>query len=153
MEIERKFLVNSDLLPPLTGGLRIIQGFLSEEPVVRVRVTDTEFGTRAWLTVKGPGLLTRAEYEYDIPVSDAEEMLLLCKHKVEKTRFLLGRWEIDKFAGQLEGLLIAEIELASVCEPFDRPAWLGEEVTYDKRYANVDLAKALRVPEMGQAED
>ncbi len=152
-EIERKFLVHADALPPdgRTGGARFAQGYLATSPTVRVRLADggTE-GAQAWLTIKGPGLLSRSEFEYAIPPADAEALLALCRTSIAKTRreVRVGShvWEIDEFAGPLAGLWLAEIELDDEGETFERPAWLDREVTTDPRYSNSALAEAGTAP-------
>jgi CYTH domain-containing protein len=149
-EIERKFLVTSGAWRAEAGsGTRLRQGYLhAGTPVVRIR----QAGELAFLTIKGPGLLARAEYEYPIPPEDAAAMLAtLCPPPViDKTRHRLAldglTWEIDEFAGHLAGLVLAEIELASPDEPFARPAWLGAEVTDDPRYQNAALSRAAGPP-------
>jgi adenylate cyclase len=149
-EIERKFLVCSDAWRAEAGpGTRLRQGYLhTGTPVVRIR----QAGAMAFLTIKGPGLLARAEYEYPIPVEDAAAMLAsLCLPSIiDKTRYRLIHdglsWEVDEFAGHLDGLVLAEIELASPDQPFTRPAWLGPEVTDDLRYQNAALARAPGPP-------
>ncbi|MBV8168879.1 MAG: CYTH domain-containing protein [Alphaproteobacteria bacterium] len=144
VEIERKFLV-SGADWPRTEGQRYCQGYLTrgESKTVRIR----RAGSRAILTIKGPPRgITRAEYEYPIPVDHAEEMLAtLCGPLVEKMRFQVrhaGRtWSIDEFGGRNAGLRLAEIELERPDATFDRPPWLGEEVTHDDRYRNSSLAR------------
>ena len=153
-EIERKFLVNTTLLPTLLGeGGHIFQGYLSHEPVVRVRTINHVDLDRAnvgptmkgYLTVKGPGLLERDEFEYEIPVDDAKQQLRLCKDTVSKVRYdiMVGPWkyELDRFLAFNAGLYLAEIELPTRDTEFERPTWLGLEVTEDKSYANVELAR------------
>lgn len=143
IEIERKFLVAGDGWR--TGaGIRLRQGYLNRAPerTVRVRLA----GDRAFLAVKG--LTTgavRAEFEYEIPVKEAEVLLGLCEGGIlDKTRHvvLFGgfRWEIDEFHGRHAGLVLAEIELSRPDEEFPRPPWLGPEVTGDPRYFNSALA-------------
>ncbi len=143
-EIERKFLVAGTAWKAGVTGLPFRQGYLSSarERIVRVR---TE-GDRGRLTIKGPGVaLVRPEFEYDIPVADATLMLdTLCEQPlIEKVRYhvTVGRhvWDIDEFRGLNQGLVVAEIELASPDEAFERPAWLGREVTPDTRYLNASL--------------
>ena len=144
-EIERKFLVRTELLPELPQGDELEQGYLSTEPTVRVRLVARPDGTRhAELTIKGQGLLTRAEFNYPIPAADAEALLRLCDRSLRKVRRRLGRWELDHF--KAKDLWLAEIELAREDEPFDRPPWLGEEVTEDPAYSNSRLA-TLRAAE------
>ena len=138
-EIERKFLVRKDLLPELPQGDELEQGYLSTEPTVRVRLVARPDGTRhAELTIKGKGLLTRAEFNYPIPAGDAEALLRLCPRSLRKVRRRLGRWELDHF--RAGGLWLAEIELNREGEPFEHPSWLGEEVTGDPAYSNSRLA-------------
>jgi len=143
-EIERKFLVSGEAWRETAEGTRYRQGFLSTEPerTVRVRVA----GPRGSITVKGKNLgARRAEFEYEIPVADAERMLdTLCKRPlIEKVRYVLAvgahTWEIDVFEGDNSGLVVAEIELRREDEAFERPEWVGDEVTDDPRYFNSNL--------------
>jgi adenylate cyclase len=146
-EIERKFLVPGHLWAKEARphGIRIIQGYLfgDETGVVRVRI----MGTSAFLTIKGRNTgITRAEFEYAIPVADAGEILhQLTPPVIYKTRYVLPsrgkNWEVDVFEGPNAGLIIAELELSSEDEVFEKPAWLGEEVSHDPRYYNAYLAK------------
>lgn len=145
-EVERKFLVTRTDWKTGAVGVHVRQGYLSllKERTVRVRTG----GERATLTIKGLTVgVSRLEFEYDIPLPDANAMLdELCERPlIEKTRYRIasGRhtWEIDEFHGENEGLTIAEIELSSAVEPFDRPAWLGPEVSHDPRYFNVNLVQ------------
>src|SRR5437868_4163791 len=142
VEIERKFLVREESLPrDLPEGEDLEQGYLSVEPTVRVRLVTGHDGTRhAELTIKGSGLLTRAEYNYPIPVDDAEALLRMCGRGLRKVRRKLGRFELDHFRDR--ALWLAEIELREEGESFERPPWLGEEVTADPRYSNSRLATA-----------
>ncbi|GAC1347625.1 MAG: CYTH domain-containing protein [Myxococcales bacterium] len=149
VEIERKFLVRADLLPALPAPLELTQGYLSTAPAVRVRLAVAPDGTRSGeLTIKGPGLVSRAEFNYPLPPPDADELLGLCGRSLRKRRHRLGRWEIDLFPdhpGPGGGVLwLAEIELKAENEPFDRPPWLGPEVTHDPSYANAALARPRR---------
>jgi len=145
VEIERKFLVVGDGWRGAGSAVRITQGYLCVDPdrTVRVRVA----GDGGSLTVKGrPRGLVRPEFEYAVPVAEAEEMLALCGgFLVEKTRTRvpLGdvTWEVDEFAGDNAGLVVAECELARVDQEIARPDWLGEEVTGDPRYGNSNLAR------------
>jgi len=136
-EIERKFLVANDGWGPGDDGRRQRQGYLTvKAPVVRVRIEEDS----ATLTIKSAQVgLTRAEYEYAIPLEDAEEMLrTLCPFAVEKTRYLrrVGghTWEVDVFHGANDGLVVAEVELESEDEVVELPGWLGEDVSHDVRY-------------------
>jgi adenylate cyclase len=141
VEIERKFLVDPALLPPLPAADELHQGYLSRDPAVRVRLrTAPHAAPRGTLTIKGRGLVSRAEFEYEIPAEDATALLALCASSLRKRRYTLGRWEVDEFPDR--GLWLAEIELASEGEPFERPAWLLQEVSGDARYQNVNLAAA-----------
>ncbi len=145
-EIERKFLVTSDeWRRQARGSARYRQGYLSSDPgcSIRVRIADG----RAWLNLKSATLgVSRTEFDYPIPVVDAEEILeRLCSGPViDKTRWFVDHaghtWEVDEFHGDNEGLVVAEIELPSEDAPFERPAWVGEEVSHDPRYYNVCLA-------------
>ncbi len=145
-EIERKFLVKGDYKSQSFKNFPIKQGYLSLSgiSVIRVRVK----GEKAFITVKSilaEGKIKRHEWEYEIPVEDAEEMLLLCENPiVEKIRYLVDYgdhiFEVDEFFGDNDGLVIAEIELEDEEEPFDRPDWLGDEVTGDVRYYNSFLS-------------
>jgi len=144
LEIERKFLVTGDAWRHGARGRPIRQGYLARtrRGVVRVR----SYGDRGFLTVKSERSgFTRNEYEYEIPLVHAEEMLTLCEGAlIEKTRYRVAHrghtWEIDVFGGANTGLVVAEIELAAEDEPFARPAWLGAEVTADRRYRNAQLS-------------
>jgi adenylate cyclase len=145
-EIERKFLVRMELLPqPLPEPDDLEQGYLSVDPAVRVRIVNRPDGTRhAELTVKGKGLLSRAEFNYPIPPSDAEAMMQICSRSLRKLRRRIGRFDVDHFRDR--DLWLAEIELRDEREEFERPAWLGDEVTEDARYSNARLA-STRPPE------
>lgn len=150
VEIERKFLVDPAKLPPGldsgTNGVMIQQGYLSRDPTVRVRVQESQRGPLGFLTVKGKGTLSRAEFEYEIPAEEARDMFrTLCLHQLEKVRHHvridLHTWEVDRFIGKLSGLWLAEIELRYENERFVLPHWVTEEVTEDPRYTNVSLAE------------
>ncbi len=144
IEIERKFLLkNEDWRSEVASRTIIKQGYLNsdKERTVRIRVRNE----KGYLTIKGESKnATRQEFEYEIPISDAESMLLLCKKPIiEKTRHLVlvddKTWEIDDFAGENKGLILAEIELETEEEKFRIPSWVGEEVTQDSRYFNSNL--------------
>lgn len=144
VEIERKFLVKDDRWRTLGSGQRYRQGYLSSVPARTVRVRLA--GDQAYLTIKGKttGAL-RPEYEYLIPVADAEAMLdNLCEQPlIEKTRYRIEHqglvWEVDEFEGENRGLLIAEVELDTEDQIIEIPDWVGEEVTGNPRYYNVNL--------------
>ena len=143
-EIERKYLVVGESWRTPGTAIRLRQGYLStvKERTVRVRVA----GDAGHLTVKGITRgATRTEFEYEIPVADADRMLdELCERPlIEKTRHLVVHgaltWEIDEFGGVNEGRVIAEVELEDEAQPIDLPAWVGDEVTADPRYFNSNL--------------
>jgi adenylate cyclase len=145
LEIERKFLVADDAWRrAVKRSLGMRQGYLSPEggrASVRVRLE----GDDAKLNIKAAVIgSSRAEYEYPLPPADARELLQLCAGVLEKTRHYVEHegmtWEVDEFAGASAGLVVAEIELARADQPFARPAWLGREVTDDRRYYNHHLA-------------
>lgn len=146
-EIERKFLVKGDFKPFVQKATRIVQGYLSSVPerTVRVRIK----GDKGFLTIKGIGNksgASRFEWETEISVEDAKNLLEICEPGViDKTRYLVKvgnhTYEVDEFYGDNEGLTVAEIELGSEDEAFDKPEWLGEEVTGDVKYYNSMLMK------------
>ena len=140
-EIERKFLITGEAWRELAKGTAYRQGYLStvKERTVRVRTIDD----KGFLTIKGITVgATRAEYEYEIPAGDANEMLDdLCEQPIiEKKRYKVPLdgfiWEIDEFGGVNEGLIVAEIELESEDQEFNKPDWIGDEVSGDPRYFN-----------------
>ncbi|MCI5851906.1 MAG: CYTH domain-containing protein [Sutterellaceae bacterium] len=145
-EIERKFLVKGDAWRSLAKGKHYRQGYLNsaKERTVRIRTIDD----KAFLTVKGPTVgVTRLEFEYPISFEDCTTMLdqLAEKPIIEKTRYKIPMgthvWEIDEFFGVNAGLIVAEIELESEDTPFEKPEWIGEEVSGDPRYFNSNLVK------------
>lgn len=146
-EIERKFLVRDDSWrAQARPGCRYRQGYLTMDGLSSVRVRVA--GDRGYLNIKSATLgVTRTEFEYEIPRRDAEEMLehLCARPLIEKVRYIVEHaghvWEIDVFEGDNAGLVVAEIELRSPDEPFELPAWAGEEVSHDPRYYNVSLVK------------
>ncbi len=149
VEIERKFLLCAD--PPHAVGVEMIQGYLCKDPerTIRVRIEGAGGSAaqmRAVLTVKGkPEGIARPEYEYDIPAAEARELMELCVGSlVEKTRYRhrTGKhvWEVDVFHGANRGLIVAEIELSDQWEDFEKPNWIGDEVSSDARYANSSLS-------------
>ena len=143
-EIERKFLVVDSSWDDGSAGVRMAQGYLSQDPdrTVRIRLAED----RAWITVKGRTRgITRAEFEYELPVEDAWHLLDLCLPSViEKTRHRVDcgdfLWEIDVFHGANEGLVLAEVELAEESDSPELPPWVGAEVSDDPRYFNANLA-------------
>lgn len=146
-EIERKFLVKGDFKNLASKETRIVQGYLSSIPerTVRVRIK----GDKGFITIKGIGNAsgaTRYEWEKEIPVNEVEELLKICEPGViDKTRYLVKAgnhtFEVDEFYGENLGLTVAEVELTSETESFEKPAWLGEEVTGDTKYYNSMLMK------------
>jgi CYTH domain-containing protein len=145
-EIERKFLVKGDAWKELAEGTRYRQGYLNsvKERVVRVRTIKD----KGFLTIKGITVgATRAEFEYEIPLEDTDFMLdELCEQSlIEKNRYKIELggfvWEVDEFFGKNDGLIVAEIELESEDQEFEKPDWIGEEVTSDPRYFNSNLTK------------
>lgn len=147
-EIERKFLVTSDIYKKDTKETeRIIQGFLNRHPerTVRIRVKNR----KGFITIKGKSFdegVSRFEWEKEIPLEEAQALLDLCEPgKIDKTRYLIKvgqhQYEVDEFYGENKGLVVAELELNSPDEAFEKPAWLGEEVTGKKEYYNSQLSK------------
>jgi len=143
-EIERKFLVRDNTFRSLAQGTRYRQGYLSstKERVVRVRTIDD----KGFLTIKGITTgATRAEYEYEIPVKEAEAMLdgLCEKPLIEKDRYKIAHkgliWEVDEFFGENQELILAEVELESEDQPYNKPEWITDEVTGDPKYFNSNL--------------
>ena len=146
-EIERKFLVaDTSAQAAWRGapGVAYRQGYLNRDKTRTVRVRTA--GDAAFLTIKGVSVgATRAEFEYAIPLADAQALLALCDGPlIEKTRYVLVHqgtgWEVDVFAGDNAGLVVAEVELQSEAQAFAKPDWLGDEVTQDARYFNSNLA-------------
>ncbi|MFT4533031.1 MAG: adenylate cyclase [Saprospiraceae bacterium] len=144
IEIERKFLLkNEDWRLEVKSNTTIKQGYLNSnnKRTVRVRVRDD----KGYLTIKGISVnASRQEFEYEIPISDAESLLLICeKPIIEKIRFIVliddKTWEIDEFDGVNKGLILAEIELESEEAIFRIPSWVGKEITLDSRYFNSNL--------------
>jgi adenylate cyclase len=140
IEIERKFLVKTENFPKSGNKTILKQGYLSVDPerVVRVRIEEN----LAWITIKGKmKIFSRPEFEYEIPVEDAENLLLLSVNPpIEKIRHRITiegmLWEVDEFLALNQGLLLAEIELESETQEISLPEWVGEEVTSDPRYFN-----------------
>lgn len=147
LEIERKFLVANDDWRELAHGVAYRQGYLcaDRERTVRVRIA----GDKGYLTIKGPTKgIARSEYEYAIPLADACSLLdQLCPQpQIEKKRYAIRHceniWEVDEFFGDNKGLIVAEIELEREDQSFERPGWIGAEVTSDPRYSNAALCAA-----------
>ncbi len=143
-EIERKFLVKDNSWRALARGVKYRQGYLNsaKERTVRVRTIDD----KGYLTIKGiTSGASRAEYEYEIPVAEAGALLNdLCeKPLIEKSRYKIEFkgfvWEVDEFFGENQGLIVAEVELESENQTFEKPVWIGEEVTGDPKYFNSNL--------------
>lgn len=147
VETERKFLVKGTQWRSAARRATLKQGYISNDArvAVRIRIADDQ----AFLTIKGAKSgISRLEYEYSIPVADAEELLasLCLKPIIEKVRYTLDysglEWIVDEFAGENAGLIVAEVELEREDQPIDMPEWVGEEVTDDPRYLNANLVKA-----------
>jgi CYTH domain-containing protein len=144
-EIERKYRVTSDAWRAIApAGTRYQQGYLSTDVGRTVRVRTA--GQQGWLTVKGaPVGISRAEFEYAIPLAEAQMMLetLCLRPLIEKTRYRIPYaglvWEIDEFTGDNQGLVVAEVELSEEHQAIQRPEWVGPEVTHDARYTNAQL--------------
>ena len=144
-EIERKFLVHAEKLPPLPAAHIIKQGYVpTNGTTVRIRIRNE----KAYLTLKGNTTgITRSEFEYAIPLADAQAMLdeLCTKPYITKKRYLIEHtghtWELDIFEGENEGLIVAEIELESEDEVFERPEWVAKEVSDNPCYRNAFLAE------------
>jgi adenylate cyclase len=146
-EIERKFLVKGEFKNLASKETRIVQGYLSSVPerTVRVRIK----GDKGFITIKGIGNASgasRYEWEKEIPTNEVDELLKICEPGViDKTRYLVKfgdhNFEVDEFYGDNKGLILAEVELASENEKFEKPDWIGEEVTGDTKYYNSMLMK------------
>jgi CYTH domain-containing protein len=146
-EIERKYLVTSDCYKAMAvARYHIIQGYISREKTgtVRVRITDE----KAYLTIKGKptaGHFARYEWEKEIDVTDARELLQLCQgNLIDKTRWIVPageglKWEVDEFHGKHQGLVMAEIELVDEEQVFTKPSFIGEDVTDNPRYYNANM--------------
>lgn len=151
-EIERKFLVVSDeWRRAATGSALLRQGYLSSNAKATVRVR-TKDDSRAVLTLKGETTgISRAEYEYEIPIAEARELLAMAEpHVIEKRRYLVPYagliWEVDVFEGRHAGLVVAEVELLSENQVVALPDWVGAEVSHDDRYNNASLSRAEIMP-------
>lgn len=146
-EIERKFLVDGEYKSKAYASSRIVQGYIcsARGRTVRIRIRDD----KGYLTIKGPADasgISRYEWEKEIPLDEARDLMKICEPGViDKTRYLVrsGRhvFEVDEFYGENEGLVIAEVELSSPDEPFEKPDFIGQEVTGDARYYNAQLMR------------
>ncbi len=146
IEIERKFLVADPAVVDGLDGTGVTQAYLLDDPACVIRIRRA--GDRAFVTIKGPtDRITRSEFEYEIPIVDADTILAAMNHgrQIEKTRYQVPdgeiTWEIDVFGGADAGLVVAEVELTHENQVVPQPAWLGAEVTDDPRYLNVNLAR------------
>jgi len=144
-EIERKFLVSTSCYQNLGDYEYCIQGYIpsKNDPLIRIRI----IGSKSFLTMKSDvNGITRLEYEYQIPNQDAKDLLkLFCKDSIiEKNRYIIHYkstlWEVDEFLGDNEGLVVAEVELNSESQRYDKPEWVDKEVSTDKKYYNYNLA-------------
>lgn len=147
IEIERKFLVkNNNFITEATSQTRIVQGYLNSDPLRTVRIRIK--GDKGFITIKGKSNesgTSRLEWEKEIPLDEAEQLLLLCEEGIiDKIRYEITKgnhcYEVDIFNNENKGLIIAEIELKNENEPFEKPEWLAEEVTQDHRYYNSYLS-------------
>ena len=142
-EIERKFLVDLSKWSPIDKGTHILQFYLSDNPTVRIRISDI----KGFITIKGPiKNITRSEFEYEIPVDDARDMIKMSIYTpIEKTRYEIEHdslnWTIDVFDGQNIGLVVAEIEMEYEDQDISLPNWVIKEVSNDHRYYNSNLSK------------
>lgn len=146
-EIERKFLVDGEYKSKAYASSRIVQGYIcsARGRTVRIRIRDD----KGYLTIKGPADasgISRYEWEKEIPLDEARDLMKICEPgAIDKTRYLVrsGRhvFEVDEFYGENEGLVIAEVELSSPDEPFEKPDFIGQEVTGDTRYYNAQLMR------------
>lgn len=155
-EIERKFLVVSESWKQgVTSSKLLRQGYLSSNAKATVRVR-TRDDSEAMVTIKGAARgMSRAEYEYAVPIEDAREMLAMAEpHVLQKRRHIVPfgglTWEVDVFEGRHAGLVIAEVELEHEAQHVELPDWVGAEVTHDDRYFNASLSRATAPPEPGR---
>ncbi len=145
-EIERKFLVTDDSWRQIAKGVRYVQGYLSRDRERTVRIRTA--GGKGYVTIKGASRgIARSEYEYDIPHDDARRILAeLCDRPlIEKVRYRIPYgglvWEVDDFAGENKGLIVAEVELEREDQTIRKPPWVGKEVSNDPRYGNSNLVE------------
>ena len=153
MEIEHKYLVSGEFKHLASEVTHIVQGYISDEPerTVRIRVRNDQ----AFITIKGKSSasgLSRYEWEKEIPLTEAQELLALClPGTIDKHRYLINyeghTWEVDEFHGVLEGLVLAELEVETEDTQFSLPPFIGREVTGDKRYYNSQLRKSNNIPQ------
>jgi adenylate cyclase len=155
IEIERRFRVSTDAWRScIARSTRITQGYLAitDESVIRVRVRDTQ----GYVTIKSrDGGVARQEFEYEVPLADAQSLLQLCglrilekiRHEVDDAGYC---WEIDEYGEPLEGLIVAEVELSSETEDPPRPSWVGDEITHDGSFSNAALAKRVEAVRQGR---
>lgn len=144
-EIERKFLVNREMVPEAKQCIRMVQAYICTEPerTVRIRIS----GEEAFLTIKGKNKgIKRKEFEYSIPLDDAKELMnLAVTMPIEKVRKIIydngKKWEVDFFEGENKGLVTAEVELSSENEEVKIPLWVGKEISEDLNYRNSMLSK------------
>ncbi len=146
-EIERKFLVKGDFKTEAFKAVRIIQGYISSVPerTVRIRIQED----KGYITIKGKGNVSgtsRYEWEKELPAEEARELLKLCEPGIiDKTRYMIksGKhiFEVDEFHGENSGLIIAEIEIEAENQEFEKPSWIGKEITGDMKYYNSMLVK------------
>lgn len=147
IEIERKFLVKDDSWKSLASGKSYRQGYiLTQDKVTTIRVRT--MGNQAYLTIKSKTQgMSRHEFEYPIPLADAQIILDSLCHRplIEKIRYKIPVenlvWEVDEFQGENQGLILAEVELQAETQAIEFPSWVGEEVTHDPKYYNVNLTK------------
>ena len=157
LEIERKFLVaDHGWREGVDGGEHFREGLLARMTNGKIRIRRSD--ARAWITVKGPKTgFSRSEYEYAIPLAEADEMLAhLCEGPlIEKTRYHVDfdglTWEVDQFAGALTGLVIAEVELSHATQTFSLPPWIGLEITTDPAYGSAALIRRVQLAGNRQA--
>ena len=148
MEIRRCFLVKHEFLPnDLPQGSLVVQGYLSQDPLIRVKVLND----KAWMIIRGRGdAIEFQSWEYQIPWQDAEQMMNLTNFKLSKISRLLKHnshvWRLDEYLGPLSGLWMAKIELSDKYESYIAPDWIGKEVSYDSKYYQINLAKRTSAP-------
>lgn len=154
-EIERRFIVSSNKWKKfIIDKWEVQQGYLSKSDKhnVRVRIKKSSTASKGYITVKGkPVGCTRDEFEYEIPIADAQELMVLCESKVKKTRYYLQldkkcEWIVDVFKGINKGLVLSEVEFAYEGQKVTIPNWIGREVTHDRRYTSSYLSSHKVTP-------